>query len=54
MSQRLHALLDMRQHDSDGHVSGPKVFVLGNAVGECIHSVDTMWTAACRRAGSSG
>jgi integrase len=50
MSQRLHALLDMRRHDPDGHVSGPDAFVFGNAVGECIHSVDTAWKAACRRA----
>ena len=54
MSQRLHALLDMRRHDPDGHVSGPDAFVFDNVVGECIHLVDTGWTAACRRAGIVG
>jgi integrase len=50
MSQRVQALLDMRRHDPSGQLWGPDAFVFGNAVGECIHSVDTAWTAACRRA----
>ena len=50
MSQRLRALLDMRRHDPAGQLLGPDAFVFGNAVGECIQSVDTAWTAACDRA----
>jgi integrase len=50
MSQRLRGLLEMRRHDPAGRVWGPEAFVFGNAVGECIHSVDTAWKAACRRA----
>ena len=50
MSQRLRAFLDMRRHDPSGQVWGLDAFVFGDAAGECIHSVDTAWMAACRRA----
>jgi integrase len=50
ISQRLRALLNMRLHDPSGQVLGPDAFVFGNAVGECIQSVNTAWTAACHRA----
>jgi integrase len=54
MSHRLRALLDMRRHDASGQIVGPDAFVFGNAVGECIQTVDTAWTAACRRANIVG
>ena len=50
MSQRLKSLLEMRRHDPDGQPWGPEAYVFGNEVGQRIHSVDTAWKAACRRA----
>jgi integrase len=40
----------MRRRDRSGQLWRPDAFVFGNAVEECIQSVDTAWTAACRRA----
>lgn len=54
ISQRFRALLEMRRYDPAGQRFGPDAFVFGNAVGECIQSVDTAWTAACHRAGIVG
>ena len=56
ISPRLHAVLEMRRLDPDGHEHGPDAYVFGNALGERVASktVEDWWRAACARAQITG
>ena len=56
ISQRLHAMLEMRRHDPDGEVHGPDAYVFGNALGERAYyaTVSDAWVRACKRAQITG
>ena len=54
ISQRLHAILEMRRHDPDGEVHGPDAYVFGNALGERVKSIKTAWRLTCARAQITG
>ena len=56
ISQRLHAVLEMRRLDPDGHEHGPDAYVFGNALGERVSywTVNDAWQVACRRAQITG
>lgn len=51
ITQRLRAVLEMRNIGPDGRAFGPDGYVFGNEVGEPIGTVRTAWVATCRRAG---
>jgi integrase len=54
ISQRLHAMLEMRRHDPDGEVLGPDAYVFGNVLGERVKSIKTAWRLTCARAQITG
>ena len=54
ISQRLHAMLEMRRHDPDSEVLGPDAYVFGNALGERVKSIKTAWRLTCARAQITG
>ena len=51
ITQRLRAVLEMRNTDLDGQPFRSDGYVFGNEVGEPIGTVRTAWVARCRRAG---
>lgn len=54
MTQRLRALLELRQHAPDGSLHTPDRFVFGNEVGERVRSIRGAWAAVCKAAGITG
>ena len=56
ISQRLHAILEMRRLDPDGQPHRPDAYVFGNALGERAHyaTVSDAWVRACKRAEITG
>ena len=54
VSQRLHAVLEMRRTDPGGADLPPDAYVFGNEIGEPVKSVKTAWRLACKRARISG
>ena len=54
ISQRLHAVLEMRRLDPDGKEHGPDAYVFGNVLGERVKSIKTAWGLTCKRATITG
>jgi len=56
ISQRLHAVLEMRRLDPNGQPHGPDAYVFGNALGERAYyaTVSDAWVRACKRAQITG
>lgn len=54
MTQRLRALLELRQHAPDGTLHTPDEFVFGNEVGERVRTIRGARAAVCKAAGISG
>ena len=56
ISPRLHAILEMRRLDPDGHEHGPDAYVFGNALGEpgVSKTIEDWWRRACQRAQITG
>ena len=56
ISQRLHAVLEMRRLDPDGQEHGPDAYVFGNAIGEpgVSKTIEDWWRRACARAQITG
>ena len=52
ISPRLHAILEMRRLDPDGHKHGPDAYVFGNELGEpgVSKTIEDWWRKACARA----
>jgi integrase len=54
MSNRLHAVLDMRRLDPAGQQHPPAAFVFGDEIGRQVRSVRDAWQAACKAVGLHG
>jgi integrase len=50
-TQRLRAVLALRQHAPDGRLHPPEAFVFGNECGERVRSIRDAWEQTCRAAG---
>ena len=54
ISQRLHAILEMRRLDPDGEEHRPDAYVFGNELGEPVKTIKTAWRLTCQRAKITG